>query len=457
MKRLFIPLLFLAVGICANAQNVRKVSADKIVGIVGDKIILESDVYNDIQDRMRRGESIPPDANCYIMEQALTLKALVLQAERDSLVVADDEIDALLDNQIRGFIQMYGSKEALEEVAGRSVYQIKEDFRQSFKERKLAERMRDKIVENVKITPQEVGDYFNKIPKDSVRFLEAQVELGQIVLYPKASRDLEKLAIDELADFKKQAEAGQQKFDVLAQLYSDDPAVKENKGVYNINRTEKTWDPAFLSNAFRLKEGQISPVFKSKFGYHIIKMISRAGDDAVVQHILRIPKITDVEINEAIAKLDSVRAKLIAGTANFGEACSRYSEDESSKFTGCILQGPSGSGSYLTYDQLDKDMVLTLGKGDLKTGGYSKPTPFEDERHKKGVRIVYLKSKSEPHRENLKDDYDQIAQRALEIKKQQVLEKWFQSKLPSYYIMIDDQFKGCSALNNWMPFATKND
>jgi len=389
------------------------------------------------------------------MEQILTLKALVLQAEKDSIQVGDDEIDALLDNQIRGFVQMYGSKEALEEIAGRSVYQIKEDFRQTFKERKLAERMRDKIVENVKITPQEVKDYFSKKDPNNLPFYESQVEIGTIVSYPKASRDLEKLTIDELNDFKKQVESGQQKFETLARLYTDDPGSKENGGQYSINRTEKSWDPAFLNNAFRLKEGQISPVFKSKFGYHIIQMVSRAGDDAIVRHILRIPKITDEEINESIKKLDSVRSKLIAGTMGFGEAVARYSDDENSKFTGGMMQGQNGS-TYLELGQLDKDMVELLGKSDLKPGEYSKPTPFTDERGKKGVRIVWLKTRTTPHRENIKDDYDRLAKEALEIKKQKALEVWFASKIPSYYIMIDEEFKNCSTLHNWMQYAAAN-
>src|SRR5262245_23993996 len=162
MKPFFTLLAGVLIGTVSVAQAPRKVVADKIVGIVGDKIILKSDVYNDILDRQRRGEQIPENADCSIMEQILTLKALVTQAEKDSIQVGDDEIDALLDNQVRGFIQMYGSKEALEEIAGRTVYQIKEDFRTTFKERKLAERMRDKIVENIKITPQEVKDYFSK-------------------------------------------------------------------------------------------------------------------------------------------------------------------------------------------------------------------------------------------------------------------------------------------------------
>lgn len=453
MKPVFTLITALLLGTIVVAQAPRKVVADKIVGIVGDKIILKSDVYNDIQDRQRRGEQVPENADCSIMEQILTLKALVMQAEKDSIQVGDDEIDALLDNQIRGFINMYGSKEALEEIAGRTVYQIKEDFRQTFKERKLAERMRDKIVESIKMTPQEVNQYFLKKDQNNLPFYESEVVIGEIVLNPKPSRDLEKLTIDELNDFKKQVEAGQQKFETLARLYTDDPGSKENGGQYSVNRTEKTWDPAFLNNAFRLKEGQISPVFKSKFGYHIIQMVSRAGDDAIVRHILRIPKITDDEINEAINKLDSVRAKLIAGTITFGEAVAKYSDDENHKFTGGIKQGQNGSTS-LELGQLDKELVELLAKTGLKPGEYSKPTPYTDERGKKGVRIVYLKTRTQPHRENVKDDYDRLAKEAIEVKKQKALESWFASKIPSYYIMIDDDFKNCGTLNNWMRYAT---
>jgi peptidyl-prolyl cis-trans isomerase SurA len=444
----FIALIFILMN---GYSQQHKVVADKIVGIVGDKIILKSDITNAIMDMQRQGGQLPPNADCFIMEQQLTLKALVLQSEKDSILVGDDEIEALLDNQIRGFINQYGSKEALEEIAGRTVYQIKEDFRQNFKERKLAERMRDKIVEPVKITPQEVKAYFDKIPADSLVFYESEVEIGEIVVYPKASRDLEKLAIDELSDWKKQIESGQARFEALAGLYTDDPGSKSNGGQYTINRTEKAMDPAFISNAFRLKEGQISPVFKSKFGYHIIQMVSRAGDDAIVRHILRIPKVTDAEINEAVARLDSVRAKLIAGTLNFGEAVSKYSDDDNSKFTGGMRQGQNGS--YLTIDQLDKDLVVLLK--DMKIGQFSKPTAFTDERGKKGVRIAYLKTRTEPHRENMKDDYNRIAQRALELKKHEVLEKWFAGKIPSYYLLIDSDYDDCPTMANWLQYATK--
>jgi peptidyl-prolyl cis-trans isomerase SurA len=180
-------------------------------------------------------------------------------------------------------------------------------------------------------------------------------------------------------------------------------------------------------------------------------MVSRAGDDAVVRHILLIPKVTDTEINEGIKKLDTIRSRLVAGTLKFGEAVSKFSEDDGSKFTGGMKQGQNGS--FITIDQLDKDMVAMLK--DLKVGEFSKPTPYTDPQGKKGVRIVYLKSRTEPHRENLKADYDRIAQRALEIKKQGVLEKWFAEKIPSYYIMIDNGFNDCETLKNWNRFAAK--
>ena len=430
----------------------RSVVADKIVGIVGDKIILKSDITNALMDAKRNGQEIPPDAECYIIQQALAQKALVLQAEKDSIPVSDEEIEALLDNQIRGFIQAYGSKDALEQIAGRTIYQLKEDFRQPFRERKLAEGMRNKIVENVKVTPNEVKAYWDKIPKDSLPFYESELELGEITVFPKASRDIEKLAIDELNEFKKQIESGARRFETLAGLYSDDPGSKDNGGQYSINRNEKQWDPTFLAAAFRLKEGQISPVIKSKFGYHIIKMESRAGDDAVVRHILKIPQVTDAEIAEATSRLDSVRAKLIAGTIVFGEAVAKYSDDETAKFTGGLRQ--CRNGNYCTIDELDKDAVAMLRN--LKVGEFSQPTPFQDERGRKGVRVMYLKTRTEPHRENLKDDYNRVANRALELKKEEAMEKWFQKAIPSYYIMIDQDYRSCSMLGSWLTVAKTN-
>ena len=450
MKKSLFTLFFVAIAFTLFAQP-KKVVADKIIATVGDKIILKSDIDNSIHDMQRQNIDIPANGRCLLLEQALGLKALVLQAERDSIPVSDEEVDADIDNKIRYFINQYGSKEIVEQVAGKSIFQLKEDFKQTFREQKLAQGERDKIVADIRITPKEVQEYYETIPKDSLHFYESELEVGQIVIYPKASRDLETYAIDQLKEYKKEVEDSTKKFEVLASLYTDDPGSKETGGKYDINRNEKQWDPIFLAKAFSLKDGQISNVFKTKFGYHIIQMVSRNGDDATIRHILKTPQVSSIEINQAKEKLDSVRTQLVNGHLQFGEAVAKYSEDDNSKFTGGRIPARDGS-SFVTIDQLDKDLVLMLK--DLKVGEYSKATEFADDRGKKGVRIVEILSKTEPHRENLKDDYDNVAKRALEEKKNDALEKWFAKKIPTFYINIADEYQSCPEMKKWMEHTT---
>jgi len=444
MKKLISAAFILLIASASMAQQ--KVVADKIVGIVGDKIVLKSEIAIANEDIKRQGGQEQDE--CTILDGMLVQKALVLQAEKDSIPVTEEEIDAEIDQKIRYFEQQYGSKEALEQIAGRTIYQMREEFRQPIKEQRMAQGMRNKIVDGIKITPTEVKEYYEKIPKDSLFFYESELQIGQIVIYPKASRDIELLAIDELNEYKTQVESGTKRFETLASLYSDDPGSKDKGGMYQINRMEKQWDPVFLAAAFRLKDGQISPVIKTKFGYHIIQMVSRNGDDAVIRHILRIPQITETESKEAIVKLDSIRQQLVSGSIEFGAAVAKYSDDENAKFTAGMLLARDGS-NYLKIDELDKDMVLLLKKSNLNAGQYSEPTVFTDERGKKGVRIIYLLSKSEPHRENLKDDYNKVAQRALEQKKNKALQTWFQTRISTYYIMIDGDYRNCGNLSKW--------
>jgi peptidyl-prolyl cis-trans isomerase SurA len=433
---LFITTLVMAQGQPAASGTPAKAVADKIVAVVGDRIILQSEIINSIKDAERQGGTVPEGAFCILMDQAVTSKVLMLQAEKDSLPVTDEEVEAQLDQQVRYFIRQVGSQEALEEYAGKTIYQLKDDSRQSIRERKLAEAMQQKIVGAVKITPTEVKAFFDKIPKDSLPFFESELEIGQIVTFPKASRDLEQYIIAEMLNYKKQIESKVATFEQLAQRYSQDPGSKDRGGHYQINRNEKSWDPVFLSTAFRLKEGEISqPVKSDKFGFFLIKMMERRGDDADVAMILRIPPVTDAEINQAIARLDTARSKVIAGAMTFNEAALKYSDDEAIKYSGPFILNRDGS-PYVTIDQLDKDMVATLSK--MKVGEYSQPVAFTSEQEKKGVRIVYLKSRSEPHRMNLKDDYSKISQAALEEKKAQALEKWITKMVPTYYIMVDN-------------------
>jgi peptidyl-prolyl cis-trans isomerase SurA len=445
-KLLFVLIGSISFAIASNAQP-QKIVADKISAIVGDKIILYSDIENAKADIVRRGGTVPENADCAILEQALVSKVLMLQAMKDSLPVTDEDVEADLDMRVRMFINQYGSTEEVERIAGKTIYQIKDDARESVRENKLAEAMQKKIVDNINVTPTEVKTYFDRFPKDSLPFFESEVEVGQIAVFPKASRELEQFMIDELNHYKQEIEAKHITFEQAAKLYSEDPGTKDRGGLFEVDRNDKaSIDPAFLAASFRLKDGEISAPIKSQFGYHLIQMVQRNGDLATVRHILRIPPVTDDEIKQGVSKLDSIRSKIIAGTMDFAAAAGKYSEDPNQKFTGAYIMSGDGD-TYNRIDELDKDVVATLAN--LKLGEISQPVTFVNERGKKGVRILYLKTRTEPHRMNLRDDYNKIKQAALEEKKYQAIDKWLTTNIPNYYIMVDQDNAGCTQLQKW--------
>jgi peptidyl-prolyl cis-trans isomerase SurA len=456
MKLISIAFTLFCLTICfsANAQ-VKKVLADKIIATVGDKFILKSDVENSIGDYKRQAQgqeniSIPSD--CQFVEGMLMRKALVLQALIDSINVTEEEVEVAMESRIRNYIQQFGSREVLEEIAGRTVFQLKEDTRILIKEQKLADEMQAKIVEKVKITPTEVKNYYDKIPLDSLPLYESEVQLTELVMHPKANRDVEEYVINQMLEYRKQIESGANKFDQLVKLYSEDPSAKENLGVFNLNRNEKNFDPAFMSGSFRLKEGQISAPIKSKFGYHIIQLVSRSGDEAVVKHILRIPPITNDEINETKLFLDSIRKEMSANRLSFGEAVNKFSDDEGSKFSGGAITGSDGS-TYVNIDQLDKEMVVLMKN--MQPGEISAPQVYLDDRGRKTVRLIFFKERTTPHKENLKEDYNKVAQRALEEKKAKSMETWYKEHVPNYYVFVDDSLQGCVELTDWTKVANQ--
>ena len=342
MNKIILLLVLLTATQLIQAQ--KGVIGDKIIAIIGDKIILESDIRNRIDDMKRSGVDVPANAQCLMLETMLATKALAQQAEKDSLSVSDEDIEASLDLKVRQFAQQFGSVEALEQVAGKTIFQLKEDSRESIREQKLAEEMQKDIMKDVKITPTEVKAYYDKIAKDSLNVYEAQVEVGQIVITPKAQRDIVQLAKDDLTEYRQAVIKGEKKFEILASTYSDDPGTKKDGGLFPFKISEKNVDESFKGASLKLKNvGDVSPIVKSSFGYHIIQLVSRKGDDITVRHLLRIPQITDEQYDEAIQKLDTIRSKLIAGTSNFTNAVSRYSDDDYSKYTGGMLVGEDGS------------------------------------------------------------------------------------------------------------------
>ncbi|WP_447640981.1 MULTISPECIES: peptidylprolyl isomerase [Chitinophagaceae] len=454
MKKLILGFLLLLFVCSGNAQQ-QKILADKILAQIGDNIILQSDIDNAIRDYKRNedpaiGSTLPPNPECTFLKTMLTRKALMIQAQRDSLPLTEEDINGNLDNRIRYFVSQAGGREQFEQVAGKTIYQFREDNRPFIKEQMLSEKMQQKIVSNVKITPEEVEAYYSAIPKDSLKFYEAQLEIGQVIMHPRANKDVEELIIEQLIGYKKEVESGKRKFEDLVKLYSQEPGAKEYGGMINVNRLSKQLDPAFISAAFRLKDGQISPPVKSSFGYHLIQMISHVGDDAVVRHLILIPPISDADIKITVDSMEIVRKMILDKKITFNGAVSVFGNDEAGKYTGGAYLSPTGATS-VNYDDIqDKDLLKTL-QG-MNPGDISTPQVFQDpnNRGQSSVRIVLLRSKSEPHRENLKDDYDKVAARALQLKQEKVMNEWIASHIPTFYVHLDkNASQGCPALSEW--------
>lgn len=444
MKKIFLLPIFSFIVAVTIAQP-SKLVVDKVIAVVGNKLVLKSDVEDRIMDMQRQGVEIPDNAKCYLLQDFMGTKTLVLQAEKDSLPITEEEVETEIDNKIRTYLNQYGGKDELEKIAGKTIYQLKDEMHDPIRDQKLAQAMRNKIIGDTRITPYEVKNYFNKIPTDSLPFYESLVEIGQVVVFPKPNKDAEDYCKEQLASYKEAIEKGKITFKKAAAKYSQEPSAAERYGQMEVNRNQKDIDPTFLSKAFTLKEGQITNPFKTKFGYHILELVSRNGDDALVRHIILIPQVTSREIAEGFGKLDTVRSKLIAGTLDFGTAVNKYSDDDYGKFTAGMIQGPNGS--FLAIDQLDKEIIPVLKT--LKVGAFSQPLDYTDASGKRGVRLLYLKSKSEPHRENLEQDYSKISEKALALKKENALEKWFNEKLDGYFIRIDPEYINCESMKPW--------
>ena len=428
-------------GSGARAQE----SADKIIAIIGrNRIILQSDLEQMAQQARQQDPNFNDTSMSALLQQMITQKMLLEQAERDSLVISDEDVDGQLDNRIRYFTQLYGSKEKMEQMSGKTVYQIKEEFRESIKDQMMAEKMQGTILENTKITPAEVEAFYRKIPVDSLPFFPATVEVGQIVIDPPVSPEMEQYAHDKLENIRKKIVSGEMTFETAAGIYTDDPGSRDNGGRYDGVTRNGPWAQEFISAAFKLQNGEISPIFKTKFGYHIIQMVNRKGDEADLRHILIKQEITSADFKLAMNKLDSIHTLLVSGKMSFPEAVGKFSTDEAAKRTGGMIADPATGNTELDMTKLDAGMVLMLDS--LQPGSYSKPHIFFNDMHEQSCRFIYLRSRTTPHKANLRDDYSRIQEVALAQKKQQKIQNWLKSKLPSFYVKIDPKYADSPSL-----------
>jgi peptidyl-prolyl cis-trans isomerase SurA len=449
-------IILCTLTICASLSTFAQEdqSADKIIVKVGKgKIILQSELEINMAHYKAENPDITDSFKCALLQEMIFQKILAEQAERDSLIVSDEEVDANMENRLRQYIQMAGSQERLEQQMGKTVFQMKNENRDAIKEQLVADKMKNQILNAVKITPSEVKKYFDKIPVDSLPYLPASVEVGQIVLDPPISPELDNYARTKLEDIRKQITVENKSFEALAGLYSTDPGSRDNGGDLGmVSRGDMV--PEFSAAAFKLQNGEISQIVKTKFGYHIIQMVGRKGEQAHLRHILIRPERSSADFKSALVKLDSIRAELLSSKITFPIAVGKYSTDESSKMMGGMLGNPRTGSTQRQIQELDPSMVLVLDS--LQQGGYSQPQIYADpQTGDKSCRIVYLKSRTQPHKANLHDDYGNIQDVALKQKQNERLNNWLAEKLPSYYIKIDKEYQSCPELAPWVASMNK--
>jgi peptidyl-prolyl cis-trans isomerase SurA len=443
-----ILLLFFQIPLWAQPEN-RKV-IDEVIAVVGDEIVTKSALETQYLQYLSQGQKATDDLRCIIMEDLLFQKLLLNQAKIDSVVVTEGQVESEMERRMRYFISQIGSEKALEAYYKKSIEQIKSELRVSLKEQLLVQTMQDKITTDVSITPAEVKEFFNSFPTDSLPLINSEVEVAQIVMYAPISEESKEAAKAKLRDFKERIRNGES-FSTLAVLYSDDKGSAKKSGeIGYIGRAEV--EPEFAQAAFRLKPGQISEVFSTRYGYHIVELIDRKGEKVNVRHILIKPSIDYVGLEEAKVRLDSIAKVIQEDTVTFEQMALKYSEDEESKNNGGLIVNPySGTATY-QVDQLDPSLFFMIDK--LQVGEISAAFSTSDQRNREGYRIVKLMKRTEPHRANLDQDYQKIKNVALQQKEQQEVQRWIEDKLENAYVKIDEKYSDCEFSNQWTDEAS---
>lgn len=419
---------------------------DGVVAVVGKNIVTLSDIENQyIQYRLSGDmQGTPENMRCAIFEELMFQKLMLHQAELDSIEVTDDQVESEMERRLKYFISQIGSQEKLEEYYGKTIKEIKNEISRLVRDQMLTEQVQQKIIQNVAVTPAEVRAFFNQIPPDSVPTIDAEYEIAHIVKNPPISID-EKLKVkNRMIEFRKRILKGES-FSTLAILYSEDPGSAKKGGELGFfGRGELA--PEYEAAAFNLKEGEISDVVETQFGFHLIQLIERRGDYINTRHILLVPKVPVESLEKAYNTLDSVAQLIRTDSITFEKAAARFSDDKSKSVGGLLVNAATGSAA-IEMSQLDKQLAFVVSR--LKVGEVSNPIPMKDADNKDAYRIVTVRSVTKPHKANLTDDYARIQQWALADKRQKTMENWISAKSKRAYVKINEDLIDCDFKFNW--------
>ena len=456
MKRNLIIIALMLLALPMMAQNRQSQVIDKVVAVVGKNIILQSDIENQyIQYRMQgMAEGTGKEVRGRILEDLLLQKLMLNQAEMDSITVTDEQVEAELNRRIQWFIARIGSQEKMEAQFGKSMSEIKDEVRQASKDNMLQEQVQAKIMENVVVTPKEVKEFYRDIPRDSLPMIDSDYELVQIVKRPPVSIDEKLMVKDRLYQIRKRILDGESSFATMAVLYSEDPGSSRQGGELGF-AGKGVYATEFENVAFNLRDGEISDVVETEFGFHIIQLIERRGETINCRHILLTAKVPVEALEKAQNELDSVAQLVRNGDMTFEEACKKYSDDDS-KNNGGYLTNMGTGGNWLSMKDLQeleqsypeyKNLAFVINR--LEVGEISDPLPMTTNDNKDAFRLIMIKRKTEPHQANHKDDYNLIQNWAMSQKRQEALGKWVSEKAAKAYIRLDDTFKDYDFYYDW--------
>ncbi len=440
MKKHYLILIFLSSFFITFSQSV-----DRIEAVIGDEILLTSEIETQYLQYLSQGNNESLLIKCEIIEDLLFQKLLINQAKLDSIEISDQEVDLEINNRINYFENQLGSISNVENYFGKNIVDIKNELKKIIKDQFLAQRAQSTIASDLSITPSEVKDFFNKLNIDDIPLIPSKVELIQIVISPEITQIQKDKLREKLNVFRNRVNDGED-FQMLATLYSDDPVSASKGGELGfVNRGDLV--PEFERAAFRLRQGEVSEVIESQFGFHIIQLIERRGEQINVRHILLRPKVSTSALNAAKIKLDQIVNEINNGTITFEEAILKYSDDDSKNSDGLLLE-PNTMSNYHIIDEMDPSLKYVIE--DLDVLEFSAPNMFTKTDGTNAYRLLKVKTKVDEHIANLTDDFSMIKEFALNMKKQDELFEWIKRKVGTTYIKINSGIVSCDFKNKWV-------
>lgn len=449
MKNLRNIFIFFAI-LSSNLLWAQPELLDKIVAVVGDEIILQSQINEQLLQLKEAGEKIDDELTCQVVEQVLFSKLLICKAEEDSVFVPAEQVDYELDRRMRFFISQFGSQEKMEKFYGKSILELKSELKDMVEEQLLVQQMQQTITADIKVTPADVKAFYKSIPKDSIPYIDSEVQVAQIVKKPPISNEEKERIINKLKEFKERVNNGES-FGTLAFLYSEDPGSARENGELGF-MTRNMLVPEFARVLFSMKPGEVSNVVETEYGFHIIQLIEKRGQEANGRHILLKPRVKPEDLYNAKLYLDSIFTVLSSSDSiDFDEAASKFSDDEETKNNGGVLMNPMTGTSRFALDELSKvDPGMFFLVSRLKENEISKPEVWNTPDGGKAYRIVKLISVSEPHVANLKQDYFRLQTLTKAQKQADFLSTWVQDNLDKYHVKIDADYHQCKFEHHWV-------